>query len=62
MSAEDKLSKQMNLILKLVRSEGLTVRQINDRLFKGGDAKARRVHAASMSRSLRRLRQRGLIQ
>src|ERR1700722_6856738 len=51
----------MLAVLRLLDWENLTTRQINDRLFDPASAQSRRVFAASMSRTVRRLARRGLI-
>jgi len=48
-------------VLRLLDCENLTTRQINDRLFDPSSRQSRRVFAASMSRTLRRMTRRGLI-
>jgi hypothetical protein len=55
------LSAQMLAVLRLLDLERLTPRQLNDRLFNSTPHQSRRVFAASMSRTVRRLEQRGLI-
>lgn len=61
MKRDSKMSRQMKAIVSLLEVEELTAKEVNDRLFTGGDTKARRTFAASMSRSFRRLRARGKI-
>jgi hypothetical protein len=55
------LSAQMFAVLRLLDRENLTTRQLNDRLFDPTSPQSRRVFAASMSRTLRRLARRVLI-
>jgi hypothetical protein len=55
------LSAQMQAVLQLLDSESLTARQLNNRLYDMTSSQSRRVFAASMSRTLRRMEQRGLI-
>jgi hypothetical protein len=54
-------SPQMLVVLRLLDCESLTPRQLNDRLYDPTSSRSRRVFAASMSRTLRRMKQRGLI-
>ena len=54
-------SDRMIAVLRLLDRENLTTRQLNDRLFDRSLPHSRRVFAASMSRTLRRLARRGLI-
>lgn len=55
------LSAQMRAVLRLLDCESLTARQLNDRLYPLTSPQTRRVFAASMSRTIRRLERRGLI-
>src|ERR1035437_5908899 len=55
------LSAQMLAILRLLDCESLTARQLNYRLYQPTSPPSRRVFAASMSRTIRRLRRRGII-
>jgi hypothetical protein len=55
------LSSQMLAVLRLLDCENLTTRELNDRLFDPTSLQNRRIFAASMSRTLRRLARRGLI-
>lgn len=55
-------SPQMLAALRLLDCEGsMTARQLNDRLYGQTSPHDRRVFAASMSRTVRRLERRGLI-
>jgi predicted transcriptional regulator len=55
-------SPQMLAALRLLDCEGsMTARQLNDRLYGQTSAPDRRVFAASMARSIRRLERRGLV-
>lgn len=55
------LSPQMSRVLRLVEFESPTPRQLNDRLYDPTLSRSRRVFAASMSRTIRRMKRRGLI-
>ena len=56
------LSSQMQEVLRLLDREGsMTARQLNDSLYQPASPQSRRVFAASMSRTIRRLDRRGLI-
>lgn len=55
------VSAQMLAALRLLDCECLTARQLNDRLYQPISGQSRRVFAASMSRTIRRLKRRGLI-
>jgi hypothetical protein len=55
------LSQQMLAVLRLLDSENLTARQLNDRLYRMDSRRSRRVFAASMSRTTRRMARRRLI-
>ena len=55
------ISAQMLAVLRLLDCESLTVRQLNDRLYRLTSPQSRRVFAASMSRTIRRMERRGLI-
>jgi len=55
------LSARMLAVLRLLDLESLTAHQLNDRLYRPTSPQSRRVFAASMSRTTRRLERRGLI-
>lgn len=56
------LSPQMKAILELLEQDGpMAARQVNDRLYQPRSGQNRRAFAASMSRTLRRMEDRGLI-
>lgn len=58
-----RISVQMEWVLELLEGEGsMTPRQINNRLYQLCPGRDRRVVAASMARTLRRLEVRGLIE